>query len=72
MNSDFIESVLVKVIIAAGTAWATKHAYTIDGSTLQVFAGSLVAAGAAGYRLYQGYAMKKVPEAAIVVAPVAK
>lgn len=67
MNSDFIQSVAVKVIIAAGSAWATKHAYSIDGSTLQIFAGSLAAAGAAGWRIYQGYATKKVPETAIVV-----
>lgn len=68
MNSDFIQSVIVKIIIAAGSAWAAKHAYSIDGSTLQVLAGSLAAAGAAGVRIYQGYEMKKVPEASVAVA----
>lgn len=67
MNSDFIQSVIVKIIIAAGSAWAAKHAYSIDGSTLQIFAGSLAAAGAAGWRLYQGYATKKVPETSVAI-----
>lgn len=70
MNSDFLESFLIKVIIAGGTAWATKHAVTIDGSDLQMFAGGLVAAGAAAYRLYWAYGQKKVPAAAVVLPPV--
>lgn len=69
MNSDFVQSVLVKLIIAAGSAWAAKHAYAIDGSALQMFAGGLAAAGAAGWRIYQGYATKKVPETAIAINP---
>ncbi len=68
MNSDFIQSVLIKLIIAGGTWYATKNGVAFDGSTLSVFAGSLVAAGAAGFRLYQGYSMKKVPEASVAVA----
>lgn len=68
MNSDFIQSVAVKAIIAACVWWASKHAYSIDGSTVQVFAASIVGAGAAGYRIYQGYATKKVPEASVAIA----
>lgn len=68
MNSDFIQSVAVKVLIALGTWYATKNGVTFDGSTLSVFAGALVAAGAAGWRLYQGYSMKKVPEASTAIA----
>jgi uncharacterized membrane protein YebE (DUF533 family) len=67
MNSDEIESIIVKAIIAAGTAWATKHGVTVDGSALQMFAGGVVAAGAGAYGVYRHWGMKKVPQSAVVV-----
>jgi uncharacterized membrane protein YebE (DUF533 family) len=67
MNSDEIESIIVKAIIAAGTAWATKHGVTVDGSALQMLAGGIVAAGAGAYGVYRHWGMKKVPESAVVV-----
>lgn len=72
MNSDFIQSTVVKVIIAGGTYWATKNGVTVDGSTWQMIGAGLFALGAGGYRLYQAYGTRKVPETAIVVPPVAK
>jgi hypothetical protein len=67
MNSDFIQSALVKIVIAAGTYWATKNGLTVDGSTWQMIGGALFALGAGGYRLYQAYDQKKVATSAIVV-----
>jgi hypothetical protein len=67
VNSDEIESIIVKAIIAAGTAWATKHGVTVDGSSLQMFAGGIVAAGAGAWGVYRHWGMKKVPQTAVVV-----
>lgn len=72
MNSDEIESLIVKAIIAAGTAWATKHGVTVDGSSLQMLAGGVVAAGAGAWGVYRHWNMKKVPENAFVAPAAAK
>lgn len=68
MNSDEIESIVVKAIIAGGSIWATKHGYTVDGSALQMFAGGIAAAGAGAWGIYRHWGMKKVPEASIAIA----
>jgi hypothetical protein len=67
VNSDFIQSALVKAVIAAGTYWATRNGVTVDGSTWQAVGAALCALGAAGYRLYQAYGQRKVPATAVVV-----
>lgn len=68
MNSDFIQSALVKIVIAAGTYWATKEGLSVDGSTWQTIGGALAVLAAAGYRLYQAWDQKKVPAASTAVA----
>ena len=70
MNSDFIQSALIKAVIAAGTWWATKNGVTVDGSTWQMIGGALFALGAAGLRLYQAYGQKKVPETSTAIATI--
>ena len=67
MNSDFIQSALVKVVIAGGTYWATRNGVAVDGSTWQAVGAALFALGAAGYRLHQAWGQRKVPETAVVV-----
>jgi hypothetical protein len=67
MNSDFIQSALVKAVIAGGTYWATRNGVAVDGSTWQAVGAALFALGAAGYRLYQAYGQRKVPQTVVVV-----
>lgn len=69
MNSDFIQSAIVKIAIALGSAWAMKQGVTVDGSTWQMIGAALFALGAGGYRLVQAYGQRKVPAAAVVVQP---
>lgn len=67
MNSDFIQSALVKAVIMAGTWWATKNGMAVDGSTWQMIGAALFALGAGGLRLYQAYGQKKVPVDSVAI-----
>jgi uncharacterized membrane protein YebE (DUF533 family) len=67
MNNDELKSLLVKVLISAGSIYATK--YGIDGDTLNTVVGSVVAIGSAAYGIYSHRNMKKVPSDATVILP---
>jgi uncharacterized membrane protein len=68
MNSDFIQSAIVKAVIAGGTYWATRNGMSVDGSTWQMIGAALAALAIGGARLYQAYGQKKVPQASVAIA----
>lgn len=71
LMSDATESLLIKVIIALATAWATKNGVTVDGDSLQMLAAGLVGTAAGAYGIYRHWGMKKVPINSVAIATAA-
>lgn len=65
MNSDEIQSLIVKVLLMILTPLGTK--FGIDGNTVASVAAWLAGGVVLGYGIYAHWNMKKVPEKAIIV-----
>ncbi len=65
MNSDEIQSAIVKVVCMAGAGWAGAHGIGTD--QLSGTAGAFLSLVSLGYGIYSHWNMKKVPETATVV-----
>lgn len=67
MNSDEIQSLIVKVLLMILTPLGTK--FGIDGNTVAAIAAWLAGGLVLGYGIYSHWNMKKVPENSTVLLP---